>query len=104
MTETAFGRRGRIGHHASVETTFEGGPARALRKRSTLQRRTGRLTPRSSDSRIRPKQLLLAWVTLAGFTEGPVFRKLTPQGRITAKPMSDRSVALAVKARAEAAG
>ena len=55
-------------------------------------------------SRIRPKQLLLAWVALAGFVEGPVFRKLTPQGRITAKPMSDRGVALVVKARAAAAG
>lgn len=55
-------------------------------------------------SRIKPKQLLLEWVTLAGFSDGPVFRKLTPQGRITAKPMSDRGVALVVKARAEAAG
>lgn len=55
-------------------------------------------------SRIKPKQLLLDWVTLAGFSDGPVFRKLTPQGRITAKPMSDRGVALVVKARAEAAG
>ena len=55
-------------------------------------------------TRIRPKQLLLDWVTLAGFSEGPVFRKLTPQGRITQKPMSDRGVALVVKARALAAG
>lgn len=55
-------------------------------------------------SRIRPKKLLLDWIELAGFGEGPVFRKLTPQGRITAKPMSDRGVALVVKARAEAAG
>lgn len=54
--------------------------------------------------RIRPKALLVEWVRLSGFTEGPVFRKLTPQGRITAKPMSDRGVALVVKARAEAAG
>lgn len=55
-------------------------------------------------SRIRPKQLLVDWVTLAGFSEGPVFRKLTPQGRITPKPMSDKGVALVVKARAAAAG
>ena len=55
-------------------------------------------------SRIRPKALLIDWVRLAGFTEGPVFRKLTPQGRITKKPMSDRGVALIVKARAAAAG
>lgn len=55
-------------------------------------------------TRIKPKQLLLDWITQAGFTEGPVFRKLTPQGRITKKPMSDRGVALIVKAWAEAAG
>lgn len=55
-------------------------------------------------SRIRPKALLLDWVRLAGFRDGPVFRKLTPQGRITARPMSDRGVAIVVKARAEAAG
>lgn len=54
--------------------------------------------------RIRPKALLIDWVRLAGFREGPVFRKLTPQGRITAKPMSDRGVAIVIKARAQAAG
>lgn len=54
--------------------------------------------------RIRPKALLLEWIALAGFAEGPVFRKLTPQGRITAKPMSDRGVAIVVKTRAAAAG
>jgi len=54
--------------------------------------------------RIRPKELLVSWVQLAGFDTGPVFRKLTPQGRISPKPMSDRGVALVVKARAEAAG
>ena len=47
---------------------------------------------------------MLDWVTLAKFADGPVFRKLTPQGRITAKPMSDRGVTLVEKARAEAAG
>jgi site-specific recombinase XerD len=54
--------------------------------------------------RIKPKALLVQWVRLAGFQEGPVFRKLTPQGRITAKPMSDRGVAIVVKSRADAAG
>ena len=55
-------------------------------------------------TRIKPKALLVEWVRLAGFTEGPVFRKLTPQGRITARPMSDRGVAIVVKSRAAAAG
>lgn len=54
--------------------------------------------------RIQPKALLLAWIKLAGLAAGPVFRKLTPQGRITAKPMSDRGVAIVSKMWAEAAG
>jgi integrase len=54
--------------------------------------------------RIKPKQLLVDWINEARFTDGPVFRKLTPQGRITKRPMSDRGVAIVVKARAEAAG
>ena len=75
-----------------------------IAKSKTDQEGAGQEIAIPEGSRIRPKQLLLDWVTLAGFAEGPVFRKLTPQGRITAKPMSDRGVALVVKARAELAG
>lgn len=55
-------------------------------------------------SRIAPVALYRAWIEAAVITSGPVFRKLTPQGRLTAKPMSGRGVALVVKARAAAAG
>lgn len=54
--------------------------------------------------RIAPVTLYKAWIDYAAITEGAVFRKLTPQGRLTGKPMSDRGVALVVKARAAAAG
>lgn len=54
--------------------------------------------------RIAPVRLLRSWLELAGISEGPLFRKLTPQGRLTGKPMSDKGVALVVKARAAAAG
>ncbi len=54
--------------------------------------------------RIAAVALLRAWIEAAAITEGPLFRKMTPQGRLTAKPMSDRGVALVVKARAAAAG
>ena len=54
--------------------------------------------------RIAAVALLRAWIDLAAITDGPLFRKLTPQGRLTAKPMSDRGVALVVKARAAVAG
>ena len=45
-----------------------------------------------------------AWIEKAGITAGPVFRKLTPQGRLTDKAMSTKGVALVVKGAAAAAG
>ncbi len=75
-----------------------------IRKSKTDQDGEGVVIAVPEGRRIRPKALLLAWIARAGFETGPVFRKLTPQGRITAKPMSDRGVALVVKARAAAAG
>ena len=54
--------------------------------------------------RIAAVKLLATWIDAAGIVDGPLFRKLTPQGRLTAKPMSDKGVALVVKARAAAAG
>lgn len=45
-----------------------------------------------------------AWLGIAGIVHGAVFRKLTPQGRLTPKRMSDRGVAIVVKAAAAAAG
>lgn len=75
-----------------------------IRQSKTDQEGAGARIAVPEGSRIRPKALLLAWIAHAGFAEGPVFRKLTPQGRITSRPMSDRGVALVVKARATAAG
>ena len=54
--------------------------------------------------RIAAVALLRTWIERAEVVDGPLFRKLTPQGRLTAKPMSDKGVALVVKARAAAAG
>ena len=54
--------------------------------------------------RIDPVGLYRAWLAAAGVSDGAVFRKLTPQGRLTAKAMSDHGVALVVKARVAAAG
>jgi len=75
-----------------------------VRHSKTDQEGAGTIIAVPEGRRIRPKALLLEWIARAGFAEGPVFRKLTPQGRITARPMSDRGVALVVKARAAAAG
>lgn len=54
--------------------------------------------------RIAPVRLYREWIAAAGIADGPVFRKLTPQGRLTGKAMSAQGVALVVKARAAAAG
>lgn len=54
--------------------------------------------------RLEPVRHYEAWLERAGITSGPVFRKLTPQGRLTDKPMSTKGVALVVKAAAAAAG
>jgi len=45
-----------------------------------------------------------AWLDQAGIAHGSVFRKLTPQGRLTELAMSAQGVALIVKAAAQAAG
>nr|WP_277924456.1 tyrosine-type recombinase/integrase [Sphingomonas sp. CROZ-RG-20F-R02-07] len=54
--------------------------------------------------RLEPVRHYRAWLAKAGIASGPVFRKLTPQGRLTDKPMSAQGVALVVKAAAVAAG
>jgi site-specific recombinase XerD len=54
--------------------------------------------------RLEPVRHYESWIEKAGITSGPVFRKLTPQGRLTDKAMSTKGVALVVKAAAAAAG
>ena len=54
--------------------------------------------------RLEPVQHYRAWLAKAGIDSGPIFRKLTPQGRLTEKAMSAQGVALVVKAAAVAAG
>ena len=54
--------------------------------------------------RLEPVRHYRAWLNEAGISEGPVFRKLTPQGRLTTGPMSAQGVALVVKDAAQKAG
>lgn len=54
--------------------------------------------------RIRPKALLLAWIEAAGHDDGPLFRRLTRGGSLTADPMSDRAIARLVQRCAAEAG
>ena len=54
--------------------------------------------------RLEPVRHYRAWLDQSAITDGPVFRKLTPQGRLTTKPMSAQSIALVVKKAAANAG
>jgi len=46
--------------------------------------------------RLEPVRHYRAWLDKAGIVQGPVFRKLTPQGRLTEQAMSAQGVALIV--------
>lgn len=61
-----------------------------MTRSKTDQEHAGVVIAIPEGRRLQPKRLLLAWVALAGNDTGPVFRKLTPGGRLTTKPMSDR--------------
>lgn len=54
--------------------------------------------------RLEPVRHYRRWIERAGITEGPLFRKLTPQGRLTNYAMSAQGVALVVKEAARHAG
>ena len=54
--------------------------------------------------RMEPVRHYRAWLEAAAINNGPLFRRLTPHGRLTAHSLSPQTVALVVKARAAAAG
>lgn len=70
----------------------------------TDQARHGTVIAIPEGSQIRPKSLLLAWMTLAGHAEGPVFRRLSRLDALTPAAMSDRAIARLVQHHAAAAG
>lgn len=70
----------------------------------TDQEGKGQMVAIPEGRRLEPVRHYRAWLEKAGITSGPVFRKLTPQGRLTDKAMSAQGVALVVKAAAIAAG
>jgi site-specific recombinase XerD len=51
-----------------------------------------------------PVRTLRAWLDAAGIAAGPIFRAVDKSGRVSAERLSDRAVALVVKAAAERAG
>jgi site-specific recombinase XerD len=51
-----------------------------------------------------PVQALRAWLDISKIAEGPLFRSLTPQGRVKPQRLSDYEVAKIIKASARRAG
>lgn len=70
----------------------------------TDQEGVGAVVAIPEGRRIKPKELLLAWITAASITSGPLFLSLSRAGKILGTRMSDRGVARVVKARAAAVG
>lgn len=70
----------------------------------TDQARKGVVIAIPEGSRIRPKALLLAWMSAAGHAEGPLFRRLSRLDALTPAAMSDRAIARLIQQRAAAAG
>jgi integrase len=75
-----------------------------IAKSKTDQQRAGAVVAIPEGSRIRPKALLLDWMAAAGYSEGPLFRRLTRLDALTNDAMSDRAVARLVQRYADAAG
>ncbi len=75
-----------------------------IARSKTDQGREGAVIAIPEGSRIRPKSLLLAWMSAAGHGEGPLFRRLSRLDVMTSAAMSDRAIARLVQRYAAAAG
>lgn len=75
-----------------------------IARSKTDQEGAGALIAVPSGRRIRPVELVRAWLDDAGHASGPLFRRLTKRDTLTDAPMSDRAVARLVQGCARQAG
>lgn len=68
------------------------------------QRRQGEIVSVPYGTRICPVAALQAWISAAGIVSGPIFRRIDRHGNLGAEAISDRTVALVVKAACERVG
>ncbi|MBU3991850.1 MAG: tyrosine-type recombinase/integrase [Alphaproteobacteria bacterium] len=64
-----------------------------LRHSKTDQEGEGQVIAVPSGKALKPVERLKAWLTVRGGGAGPLFYQIDPQGRLTDKRMSDRSIA-----------
>jgi site-specific recombinase XerD len=81
-----------------------GGMRVVIRRSKTDQEGTGQEIAIPAGGKLRAVEAVKAWLAAAGITEGPVFRSVNRGGRVLPDALTDRSVALIVKAYAERAG
>ncbi|EJU14177.1 MULTISPECIES: site-specific integrase [unclassified Sphingomonas] len=75
-----------------------------LRHSKTDQEGEGQVIAVPSGKTLKPVERLKAWLAVRGSSAGPLFYQIDPQGRLTNKPMSDRSVARLIQKYAGRAG
>lgn len=78
----------------------------ALRRSKTDQEGEGRKVgiPYGSNPQTCPMRAYRAWLEASGISEGPIFRPVSRYGRLHARRLSGKAVALVVKRRLAAAG
>jgi hypothetical protein len=64
-----------------------------LRHSKTDQEGEGQVIAVPSGKTLKPVERLKAWLAVRGGGAGPLFYQIDPAGRLTDKPMSDRSIA-----------
>ncbi len=64
-----------------------------LRHSKTDQEGEGQVIAVPAGKTLKPVERLKAWLAVRGGSAGPLFYQIDPQGRLTDKPMSDRSIA-----------
>jgi site-specific recombinase XerD len=85
-----------------VET--QGGLRVMIRKSKTDQEGAGQEIAIPSGGKLRAVEAVKVWLAAAKIESGPVFRSINRGGRVLPDALTDRSVALIVKAYAEQAG
>ena len=75
-----------------------------LRHSKTDQLGQGQMIGVPNGSRLKPVERLRTWLAVRGDGEGPLFFQIDPQGGMTDKPMSDRSVARLIQRYAAKVG
>ena len=75
-----------------------------LRHSKTDQEGEGQVIAVPSGKTLKPVERLKAWLAVRGSSAGPLFYQIDPQGRLTDKSMSDRSIARLIQKYAGRAG